>query len=311
MTDVTRKEIDITCAGELLIDMISEKFADQLDKADTFKRLQGGSPANLGMNMARLGKRVHLVASVGQDEMGTYLLDTVRQLNLNTSSISRSTQPTTLILVTRSKEVSNFEAYRGADCEIHMDQFPDTLLQQTRLFHTTCFGLSQSPARQTILTAAKSAYGFGAQLSIDVNYAQKIWNDRVAAQQVVAEYCQQYPIIKVSEVDWQRLYGMPLSHPQAVGQHFLALGACAVCLTLGGEGVWVFSTEEEHFLPPRKVKVRDTTGAGDAFWAGFLTAWLDNSSLLDCAKAGRNMAEFKIQRFGALPEVVDIELLSE
>ncbi|MEM1327838.1 MAG: PfkB family carbohydrate kinase [Bacteroidota bacterium] len=307
----TPKQIDIVCAGELLIDLISENFADHLDEADNFKRIQGGSPANLGMNMARLGKKVQLVASVGQDDMGTFLLESVQQLDMSTASIARRPQPTTLILVTRSKEVSNFEAYRGADCQIHDEQLPKSLLQSTRLFHTTCFGLSQSPAQATILAAARKAHQFGAQLSIDVNYAQKIWSDQATAQRIVADYCSQEAIVKVSEVDWARLYGHQFEKAEVVGQHFLNLGARAVCLTLGGEGVWVFSKTAHHFLPPRPVKVRDTTGAGDAFWSGFLTAWLENATLLDCAKAGRNMAEFKIQRFGTLDQKVPIDILAD
>ncbi|MEL6944752.1 MAG: carbohydrate kinase family protein, partial [Bacteroidota bacterium] len=216
------------------------------------------------------------------------------------------------ILVTRSKDVSNFEAYRGADCQITATQLNDDLLQSIRIFHTTCFGLSRLPAQESIMDAARKAHQNGTQLSIDLNYASKIWKDRGEAQQIVEEYCSYNPIVKVSEVDWGRLYGDELLDNEAIGQHFLDLGARVVCLTLGAEGVWVFSKEEKHFLPSRPIEVKDTTGAGDAFWSGFLTAFLDGKSLLACAKAGRSMAEFKIQRFGTLQKkIVRTMLYSE
>ncbi|MEM9849687.1 MAG: carbohydrate kinase [Bacteroidota bacterium] len=303
------KSYDILCVGELLVDMISTDFADDLSQVEQFKRIQGGSPANLAMNMARLGNQVGLVAGVGQDDMGDFLIQNVEQVGVSTQHITRTSTPTTLVLVTRSKEVSNFEAYRGADCELEAAQFPDELLRSTNIFHTTCFALSKPPAQNSILVAAEKAAQFGAQLSIDLNYAAKIWQARAEAQKIVADYCAKGAIVKISEVDWERLYERPLQDAAAVGQHFLNLGAKVVCVTLGGDGLWVISKSERHFLPSRPIEVKDTTGAGDAFWSGFLTAWLDGKPLLVCAKSGRNMAEFKIQHFGTLGKVVEREIL--
>ncbi|MEM8525605.1 MAG: PfkB family carbohydrate kinase [Bacteroidota bacterium] len=302
-------QYDILCVGELLVDMMSEELADNFSKVENFKRIQGGSPANLAMNMKRLGNKVCLVASVGQDDMGNYLVQSVEEVGLEITSIARVEQPSTMILVTRSKSVSNFEAYRGADCQISEMQLNDELLKSARIFHTTCFGLSQLPAQENIMNAALKAHQNGAQLSIDLNYAAKIWKDQKAAQKIVEAYCSYGAIVKVSEVDWGRLYNQQLIDYELVGQHFLNLEAKVVCLTLGEKGVWVFSKEETHFLPSRSVEVKDTTGAGDAFWSGFLTAHLDGKDLLTCAKAGRSMAEFKIQRFGSLPKKVERSLI--
>jgi len=303
------KKYDILCVGELLIDMMSVDFAEDFSKVENFKRVQGGSPANLAMNMKRLGNRVCLVASVGEDDMGDYLLQCVKEVGLEKEAITRVKQPTTMILVTRSKNVSNFEAYRRADCQITAEQLNKELLESIRIFHTTCFALSYSPAKENILNAAKIANRNGVQLSIDLNYAEKIWKDRVEAQQIVEEYCSYGAIVKVSEVDWMRLYDKQLHDNESIGQHFLNLGAKVVCLTLGEKGVWVFSESEKHFLSSRPIEVKDTTGAGDAFWSGFLTAYLDEKDLITCAKAGRSMAEFKIQRFGALPKEVERSLI--
>ena len=110
-----RGQTDLLATGELLIDFISTDFAENLDEATNFTRIPGGSPANLCMNMARLGNRTSLVASVGRDDMGTYLCKYVESRGVNVRQIRRTREPTTLVLVTRSRHVSNFEAYRGAD----------------------------------------------------------------------------------------------------------------------------------------------------------------------------------------------------
>lgn len=305
------RTLDLLSAGELLIDFISTDFAETFDEVSNFKRLQGGSPANFCMNLARLGKRTALVASVGTDDMGDFLVRSVAAQGVDTAQVAQVAVPTTLILVTRSKTVSNFEAYRSADCEISEAQFPEALLREVSVFHTTCFGLSREPARGAILGAAARAAQGGAQLSIDANYAAKIWPDREEAQAVVAAYCAQGAIVKISEVDWERLYGSPLQDAAGAAAHFLALGAAEVCVTMGGEGCYVAKPGEGHFLPARPVEVKDTTGAGDAFWSGYLCAWLDGRSLLDCARAGRRMAEIKLGHFGHLPGQVARELIYE
>ena len=298
------RRFDIIAVGELLVDLISSEFADNLLEVKDFKRLQGGSPANLSMNMARLGNKVKLIATVGQDDMGEYLFQCVDQMAIDCSQLNRIDLPTSLILVTRSKEVSNFEAYRAADYQISDAQLSPQMLRECTIFHTTCFGLSKEPARSAILAAAAFTAREGGQLAIDVNYAQKIWPNQQQAQEVLEEYCGHGALVKVSEVDWMRLQGKELQDGKEVIEHFLSLGAKEVCLTLGAKGCLLANQQDSFFLSAREIQVKDTTGAGDAFWSGYLTAWLDGASLEERAMAGRKMAELKLAHFGPLPAKV-------
>jgi sugar/nucleoside kinase (ribokinase family) len=304
------KTIDILAVGELLIDMISTDFAESMDAVESYRRIPGGSPSNLGMNMKRLGNNVRLISSVGKDGFGDFLMNYIKNLGLNTEGVAQIADvPTTLILVTRSKTVSDFEAYRGADTHILPAQISDDVLSNAAIFHTTCFALSLNPAQNTILDAASRATALGCRLSIDVNYAQKIWKNNAEAREIVAKYISHGAYVKCSEVDWERLYGEKLTDAEAAAKHFLALGAGEVCVTLGGDGCYVANREGGYFLAARKVEVKDTTGAGDAFWSGYLTARLDGYSLLDAAKAARKMAETKIGHFGPLPNKVEKSLI--
>lgn len=300
-----RRKIDILAAGELLIDFITAEFVQTLEEAALFKRLPGGSPANLAMNMARLGNKALLIASVGNDDMGTVLINYVGRLGVDVSYILQVDDPTTLILVTRSANVSNFQPYRGADSMLSIRQFPYGRFEDISIFHTTCFALSRSPARQVLLEAADKAKRAGCTLSLDANYAEKIWPDRLDAQKTVAQYCRMGTLVKISDVDWQRLYDDATPNPDGVMDHFLKMGASEVCFTLGDKGCWVADGQERHFLPSRPVDVKDTTGAGDAFWSGYLTARLDGKPLLERAMAGRSMAEKKLAHFGPLPDSVE------
>lgn len=298
---------DILCAGELLVDFITADYVQTLDEAVNFVRVPGGSPANLAMNMARLGKKSMLAATVGNDDMGGVLKSYVQKLGVDVSCVAQVEEATTLILVTRSAATSNFQAYRGADSILSIRQFPYQKFEDISIFHTTCFALSKKPAQDTLLEAAEKAKRAGVQLSIDANYASKIWPDRRDAQKITSNFIRLGALVKCSDVDWQRLYPDAPATPEAAIDHFLMTGATEVCFTLGGEGLWVANDHEKHFIPSRPVKVLDTTGAGDAFWAGYLTARLDGKKLVDCALAGRKMAELKLAHFGPLPEKVDVK----
>lgn len=301
---------DIIAIGELLIDLISTEYAENFRGADHYQRLPGGSPANLAMNMARLGCDVHLVATVGADDAGALLIEAVLEAGVNTDGIARVAEPTTLILVTKSKAVSNFEPYRLADKYITSAQLSAAGLDKARLVHTTAFALSMEPARTAILEAMAAAARSGVQLSTDFNYADKIWsNNRQAGLEVLGQLAAMGAFVKVSEVDCERLFGAPVTDYHAAAHQILELGAELVCLTLGEEGCYVMTATEHFHLPARKVEVKDTTGAGDAFWSGFLAAWLADNDVRACAIAGRSLAERKLSRIGPVTEKLTVKAL--
>ena len=78
---------EIIAVGELLIDLISTDYTEDFRSADTYQRLPGGSPANLAMNLARLGRDVGLVATVGQDDAGGLLIEAVKDAGVDTLSL--------------------------------------------------------------------------------------------------------------------------------------------------------------------------------------------------------------------------------
>lgn len=306
---MANKKYDIICAGEILADLIGGSYGGGIDQVDQFELFAGGSPANLACNLGYLGNKVALVASVGHDDIGKMLLKNLKASGVSKEFVAVREMPSTLILVTRSKATASFEAYRGADTQMSMGQVDLKKIAKAKLFHTSCFGLSKEPARSTILACAEAVAGNKGQLSIDLNYAQKIWPKRKKALRWITEYLRMEPLVKCSEVDYERIFEKPMKNPQKALDEFLGMGAKQVCLTLGDKGCWVADAENESFLPSRKLKVVDTTGAGDAFWSGYLTGWLKGRNIVDCAKAGRAMAEKKLLKIGQIHDKVDFEKL--
>ncbi|AEI47689.1 carbohydrate kinase family protein [Runella slithyformis] len=301
----------LVAVGELLADLIGTEFTKNLSDTETFKRFQGGSPANLAANMARLGNTTALVACVGNDNVGSFLIEKVAETGVDIAYIEKDAYaPTSIVLVSRTKGTPDFIAYRTADRMIQSAYIPDDLLRNASFFHTTCFALSQEPAQSAIVEAATRARAAGCIVSLDANYAPSIWPDRAQAQQVIEQYCQNGTFIKLSEDDAERIFGQTISNGEII-ERFHAMGAQLVCLTLGGKGSIVSSDYGKNYvaIAGKPLEVKDATGAGDSYWSGFLTAWLDSKSPAECAQAGATIAALKISTVGPLPAKVDKAVL--
>lgn len=309
------KTIDIVAVGELLVDIIGQTISENLGDVRTFERFQGGSPANFAANMARLGNASALIACVGNENLGKYLVQSVKKTGVICDYIVvEPVAPTTIVLVSRTTGTPDFIAYRTADRMILPSHIPNNVLQKTQFYHTTCFALSQEPAQSSIVDGARRAAQLDCKLSIDVNYAPSIWGDRDEARRVIAEYCSHGAFVKMSLDDIVRLFDDPALDEQTAIATFHDWGAELICLTKGAAGSlvsWEFGQKMQHQSARKISECADATGAGDAFWSGFLTAWLDGYEPPECAVAGSNIAAMKLAVVGPLPEAVSREKIYE
>lgn len=307
------KTIDIICIGEVLIDFIGHEVNTSINKTKDYHRFLGGSPTNVAVNASRLGLHAVLVASCGNDGLGDYVIRKLKSNQVNFQHVRKSkTAPTSVIFVSKSTETPDFIPYRQADCEIFESQLPDEIIAQAKIFHTTCFALSKNPARETILNRAKKAAELGVKLSIDINFSERIWPNREEAKQVLKEYLANDPLVKLSEDDCYRLFAEEKSEA-FIFNYFHQLGASTICLTKGKNGVVVSDIKQGVFFQPafQINEIKDTTGAGDAFWTGFLYAEIQNKSLEDCVTLAQKLAGIKLQNVGRLPENINIKEIIE
>ena len=305
------KKYALLSVGELLVDIIGTDIQESILQTSTFERFQGGSPANMAANMARLGMSTALISCVGNDNLGIFLKNDVAKTGIDISHVvTDDFQPTSTVIVSKTKGTPDFIAYRTADRMIQPSHIPNSLLAESAIFHTTCFALSQEPAQSAIVDAAKRANKLGCRVSLDANYAIQIWADRKQAWETISAYCSHDGLVKLSEDDAERIYGYKVSEEQVI-EDFHGMGADLVCFTKGGEGSTISYEKgsKKIRLGVKPIEVIDATGAGDAFWAGFLTAFSEGKTIEICAHAGGNLAAFKLITKGPLPAVVNKEIL--
>ena len=291
---------DVLAIGELLADLISTDYVENISEVKKFEIFQGGSPANLCANLKWLGRNVDLVACVGDDSVGEMLLQSLAKVGINADKITKNSEfPSSLVLVGKSKNSPDFIAYRMADSQIPV--LASQWIKDAKILHTSAFALSKEPARTSILTALKSAFVLGKQISCDWNFAQEIWQ-KDSGIKVFEDICSLNPLLKISLDDIRRF----LNYEEAsvkVAIDFLSMFKTRLtCLTCGSDGVW-YSEENGDWLKLEAEKVnevKDTTGAGDAFWSGFLNAKLEGLSADLCVKEGLQIAAKKIQQVGPI-----------
>lgn len=302
---------DILSIGEILIDLIGQDLADGLSDTEAFDRHPGGSPANMARTAALLGADVTMVGCVGDDGFGTLLRDELRAVGVDTQYIQMPAQapgegavPTTVVLLSRTMGTPDFVVFRRADAQLQLPVVPPEVLSATRIAHTTSFALSREPARTAILTTLRDASQAGAKISLDANYMATIGPDRDTGQSIIQDVCGLGALVKVSLDDVQRIFGSADDARGAVRQ-LHRWGAKLVCLTQGRKGCRV-SWDDGHEVAEVPVVpvdvVGDATGAGDAFWGGFLTALLHGMSPEQCAERGSQVAARKLETTGPLTE---------
>jgi ribokinase len=264
----------------------------------------GGSAANTTVSLARLGCRVGFIGKVGCDKEGDLLLAVFCEEGVDTNGVIRAKHG-------KSGSVMGFVDKKGARAlyidagvndTITFDEVNVEYASQARFLHLTSFVgeksfQAQKKLLETLPNTVKISFDPGAL------YARR-------------GLAQLEPIIKKSYVLMPNAVELELltgKTDYCKGADFLiGKGAKIVAVKLGDDGCYVTDGHERRLVKAIKVKVVDTTGAGDAFCAGFLYGLLNDKSLIECGRLGNFVASRCIMKMGAragLPVAKGSELL--
>ena len=300
----SNKEIDVFTIGELLVDMISNDYDDNFD-CNQYTKHFGGSPANIAMNIKRLGGNAAISSSVGNDGLGDFLINHLKNNNIDTSYINKVNNSTSMVLVSKSKSTPVPIFYRGADYNIDYDDNIDYALKNCKIVHFSCWTISQESSRQNIEKVIDKARKNNILIGFDPNYHEMIWEKNHDGLEYIKNLVSKVDIIKPSEVDAERIFGPDTPENQV--KKFIDLGAKLVIMTLGKDGAIVTNGVETLKFKTLATEIVDTTGAGDAFWSGFYTGLTKSYSLKDSLNLGFATSAFKLKHVGAITNLPTIE----
>lgn len=300
------KRFDVFAIGELLVDMISDDY-DADNSCNKYSRYFGGSPANITMNIKKLGGNPIISASVGNDRLGEFLINNLKKNNINTEFINKVNNSTSMVLVTKSKETPLPIFYRSADYNLEYNEDIGSILKNSKIVHFSCWPISQKKSRKVIEKVIEEARKNNVLIGFDPNYHEMIWEEGHDGIEYIKNLIGKLDIIKPSEVDAERIFGPDT--PENHVDKFIQCGAKLVIMTLGKDGAIVSNGTETIKFKTLATEVVDTTGAGDAFWGGFYTALTSNYPLKEALNIGFATSAFKLKNVGAIAELPSIEEL--
>jgi fructokinase len=255
--------------GEALTDFIRED-------GDLWRAVPGGSCWNVARAAARLGLPTGYAGAVSRDLFGDDLLRLTREAGLDPRFTQQVDRPPLLAMVW-SKDPPRyfFVGDDSADLNYDLRALPDGWLDAAECVHFGCISLVRQPHAARLVALAERVHAAGRRVCYDPNFRNLMrdgyWPtlERMAA---LADH------IKVSEEDLAGLFpGKPLS---AAMRELRAIAPRAsVLLTLGADGMRLFTADREVFQPAFPVRVVDAVGAGDACVGGWMASLLLDPSV--------------------------------
>lgn len=317
---VRRSIFDITVFGEALIDFTSQQA--NAEGQTLFARIPGGAPANVAVAASRLGMRTAFLGKVGQDMQGDFLRRVLEGEHVNTQGmISDPDYFTTMAFVNVSDQGErsfSFARKPGADMQMQKEEVDVDVLDCTNIFHVGSLSLTDQPSRDTTFYAVKRAKCRGSIISFDPNYRASLWMNEMTARKQTRSMIPFVDIMKLSEEETELLTGM--SSPVDAAAELFRQGVKVVVVTLGSEGAFVFCREGGRMVAGFPCSAVDTNGAGDSFWAAFLTKVsqsgkcpdeLTLDELVEFARFGNAAASLCVEKEGAMPAMPYLENVAE
>lgn len=302
---IPKGDLDLLAIGETLVDFISIEETDWLRNAYTFRKYQGGSPANMAVYVAKLGGKSAIVSKTGIGAMGQFLKAELRRAGVTCHYLIMDHRVhTSVVFISRTARTADFEAFRSGDYRLEPREIDEEAVQRARVVHASTFALSREPSRSAVEKAFELAQKYDKIISLDPNYSPMIWPDYLEAKEVIGQMLSYATITKPSLDDATRIFGRDKA-PEEYIELFHEMGPEIVVFTMGADGVLLSEGGELSHIPARPIEVVDATGAGDSFWAGFLVALLDGNPLKRCTLFAREIVERKLTTVGPLPDTID------
>lgn len=231
----------------------------------------------MAVGVARLGGRAGFIGKVGRDAFGDHLQKVMEENGVDTRGLLRDDEAnTTLVFVAlNEKAVPEFIFFRHGTADTRLDpaELPREVLAATQILHFSSVSLTVEPARSATLEAVRLARAAGAVISFDPNLRLSLWPDREIARGNILQAAARADIIKLNEEELVFLTGYPeMAAGIAALLSGIAPGPRLIAVTRGAAGAVLARQGLQVEIPALPVTAVDTTGAGDAFMAGMLTA---------------------------------------
>jgi 2-dehydro-3-deoxygluconokinase len=275
--------------------------AESLRTARRFSRSIAGAESNVAIGLSRLGIEAGWFGRVGDDPLGLGVLDTIRAEGVDVSrAIVDDAAPTGVLVrdTHAERRIDVVYARAGsAGSRLSLSDLDEEYLTSARVLHVTGItpALSKS-ARDATAAAVGFAVDADVTVCFDPNLRRRLWPDMSEARRTLLPLIERSQIVLLGHAEATLLTGK--EDPGAAGEWLARHGVTVVAVKLGADGALGIRDGDCYHGAALKVHPADPIGAGDAFDAGFLSAWLRGLAMADCIDEGNLAAGLSIQVCG-------------
>ncbi len=301
---------DVVGFGALNIDRLFKvnriAHAEEESYVQTHSETCGGSAANTSVGLARLGCKVGFIGKVGGDREAELLVGDFCKEAVDTDGIVKAKYGESGAVMGFVDDEGQRALYihSGVNDSIDLVEIKQEYVAGSKFLHLTSFVgdksfITQKALLEVLPKDTKVAFDPGAL------YARRGFEQ-------LEPILNRAFVVMPNGYELAQITGRKDSREGA--DFLLDKGAKIVAVKLGGEGCYVTDANNSHYIKAFKVPVIDTTGAGDAFCAGFLYGLLHKKELLECGRIGNFVASRCVMKLGArigLPYEKDLELLDK
>ncbi len=276
--------------GDLLDDVVVWLAAPIASGTDTPARVfhrRGGSSANVAAFAAGTGRAVRFVGQVGDDAVGERLVADLTSCGVDVR-VKRGGRTGAVVVVVEPGGERTMLSDRGSAVEL--DGVPPSWMDGVDLLHVTAYALTAEPVASTATRLIATVRASGGRLSVDASSVRALAD--FGPERFVAALTHLGPDVLFANEAEASLLGLPERLPAGVALAVVKRGAVSTVLVAPG-------CPPVYVAVPPLDDVADTTGAGDAFAAGFLGALLDGLGPVEAAEQGHQLAAAVLRQPGA------------
>lgn len=247
-----------------------------------------GAESNVAIGVQKLGHSAAWITKLGDDEMGKFILNSVRSEGVDCSGITFTPDYRTGIMFKQrsGKETSVFY-YRenSAASNLCASDLDEAMFENAKILHVTGITpvLSETCA-QTIDAAIVLAKKHGVKISFDPNIRKKLWKETDYTAKM-REIVLLSDILLIGLDEAQMLFGTTTAQ-ESIAEILKENPKAQIAIKDGANGATVANATECYHIPPYPCHCMEPIGAGDAYSAGFLAGVLDGEPLETCGKMG-------------------------
>jgi 5-dehydro-2-deoxygluconokinase len=309
--------LDLLTVGRISIDLYCGQLGAGWHEAVSFSKAVGGSPTNVAIAAARLGRHAAVYTKVGQDPFGEVAMRELNDFGVDAGYVA--VEPGTLtplaFAVLDPPEDPKLLFRReppAPDLQLRPGEIPVDVVRQTPILWVSGGALSVDPSRTTVqqMLAARGRGGPRHYTILDLDYRPSFWSSRAEASATIGAAVDHATIAVGNREECEVAVGS--GDPHEAAARLLGRGAELAIVKLGGDGVLLADAGGERLVAPAPIDVLCGLGAGDAFGGalchGLLEGWPSERAVAFANAAGGIVAS-RLLCSQAMPDEGEVQEL--